>query len=305
AVAIEVGVSCFNAESVSELELLNTLAIKRSVKVAVSLRINLGISAHTNRHIATGVRNSKFGIPFPELPSTVSEMHRWGNLELHGLACHLGSQITTLRPFQHAIRKMKALALSLVSSGIPLKHLNLGGGFGIEYKNEKLPSLEKYAQVFVSELKNTGLELVVEPGRSIVGRAGILLCRVLNTKKTDSKLFVIVDGAMNDLMRPALYNAYHNIQPALVRTNTNKSIVDIVGPICENTDCLGTKRKLVLPNVGDLLFITHCGAYGSSMASNYNARLRAPEVLVEGDRFSLIRRREAMQTLWAMEEFNP
>lgn len=298
--ALEVGVSCFDVESEVELQRLNEIA-KQQKKIAnVALRVNPNIDARTHPYISTGLHENKFGIEYTRIFSLAQEMVTMSNVKLVGLACHIGSQLTELDPFLEAIDCLLELIEQLSSDNIILKHINIGGGLGVRYHDENPPKITEYVSALRKKLEKYQLEIILEPGRSIVANAGILLTRVEYLKQTSHKNFAIVDAAMNDLMRPALYEAWHDIIPVLPH-DEDERIYDIVGPVCESADVLGRERTLCLkPN--DLLAILGAGAYGFSMSSNYNSRPRIPEVLVDGDQVHLIREREKMSDLFALEK---
>ena len=297
---LEVGILSFNVESAHELELIAQKAKQMNQVASVSLRVNPNIDAKTNPYIATGLYTTKFGIAENDIMALLQTIKNHPNIRVLGLACHIGSQITEIGPFREAIARMVQLSQELIASGFGLKTVNLGGGLGIKYHDESPPSLEDYAQTLISEVKNTALKLLIEPGRTIVGNVGVLLTKVLHVKKNAKKTFVIVDGAMNDLIRPSLYESYHSIEPVKT-TSAEKTLCDVVGPICETGDFLGLNRELRLAQPGDLMVIRGAGAYGATMASNYNTRPRAPEVMVEGDKFRVIRRRETFEDLIGLE----
>lgn len=299
---LEAGIFTFNIESAYELEQVARVAAVRGVVAPVSLRVNPNIDAKTNEKIATGLYTTKFGLPEDDIDALVARVRALPSLRLVGLACHIGSQIVELGPMREAARRMCDLSLRLVRAGVPLACVDLGGGLGIQYDDETPPSFEAYAQELLAAVKPTGLPLVIEPGRVIVGNAGILLTRVIGVKRTPAKHFVVVDAAMNDLVRPTLYDAYHAIEPVLAPPSDAPEVLcDFVGPICETGDYLAKDRHAALPQPGDLLAIRSCGAYGSSMASRYNSRPMAPELLVDGARFRVVRPREALAALWEPE----
>ncbi len=295
------GILSFNVEYAGELDEIARLAAKFNRHAGISLRINPNIDAKTNPYIATGLYGTKFGIAESDAKPLLRSVKGSPHLRLLGLACHIGSQIVELGPFREAATRLVQLSRELMEEGFPLQTIDLGGGLGIRYKSEQPPPLEDYAATLLTQVESTGLKLLIEPGRAIVGNAGVLLTRVIGIKITAKKRFVIVDGAMNDLIRPSLYKSYHEILSVRRPTGT-QSLADVVGPICETSDFLGVDRQLPDLRAGDLLFVRGCGAYGSTMASNYNTRPRAAEVLVEGSTYSVIRRRESLQDLWVAEE---
>jgi diaminopimelate decarboxylase len=266
------------------------------------LRINPNIDAATNPHISTGLYTTKFGIAESDTAECLRRLEQARHCDLVGLACHIGSQIDDLDPFRQAARRMVELAAGLKKAGRRLELLDLGGGLGIDYLSpDRTPAFADYAATLLHAVRPTGLKLVVEPGRCLVGNAGVLLTRVIRLKATPAKQFVVVDGAMNDLIRPCLYDAYHEIEPA-ARPDRPKALrADVVGPVCETADFLARDRQLPALEKGELLVVRSCGAYGATMASNYNSRPRAPEILVEGSRARIVRPRETLESLWSSE----
>jgi len=298
--ALDVGILSYNVESYFELDQLRALSRKRKKKIGISIRLNPHIDAKTNPYISTGLHNNKFGIAEDEARVAFSQLKNDPHLELIGLTCHIGSQITDLSPFREASDRLSSLAAQLLSDGLPLKILSLGGGLGIRYKDEAPPTLEDYAATLIGPVKKTGLRLVIEPGRSVVGNMGALLTRVIGVKKTPTKTFIIVDAAMNDLIRPALYEAYHEIVPVKPRTGAPVK-ADIVGPVCESGDFLAPDRMMAPVEAGDLLLVRSCGAYAASMGSNYNSRPKPPEIMVDGGRWTAVRKRETLSSIWQNE----
>lgn len=298
---IEAGILCFNVESRFELERINRLAVELDRKVSVALRVNPNIDAKTNPKIATGLFSTKFGIAVDDVFSMVAAIETMTAIQLTGIACHIGSQMIDLAPLADAAEKMASLAQELMKKGHPLRFLNMGGGLGIRYKDEPHPQVEEYAQILINAVKPTGLTLIIEPGRVVVGNVGILLTTVLGIKTTPHKVFAVVDGAMNDVIRPSLYDSYHEILPVNPRGDADINY-DVVGPICETGDYFGKDRKLPKLDRGDLLYLRGCGAYAASMASNYNSRPRSPEVMVDGDKFYIVRPREQLEDLWRGED---
>ena len=299
---LEVGIFTFNVESAYELEQIARLAKARQLIAPVSLRINPNIDARTNQKIATGLYTTKFGLPENELEDMVARIRSLPSLRFVVLACHIGSQIIDIAPLREAAKRMCDLSIKLLHSGIPLACIDLGGGLGICYDHESPPSFDLYAKELLAAVKPTGLPLVIEPGRAIVGNAGILLTRVIGVKQTPIKHFVVVDAAMNDLTRPTLYDAYHAIDLVSKPSQTARPVVcDFVGPICETGDYLAKDRSLPLPMHGELIAIRSCGAYASSMASHYNTRPKLPEIMVDGAKFRVIRPRETLSSLWSSE----
>ena len=301
AAAVRAGVMLINVESLPELLLLSRVAKRWKRRVRISFRLNPDISAESHPYLTTGTPENKFGIDIKEALSVYRRAARLPFLEPAGIDCHIGSQITSLKPFVAVLRKLKSLISRLGRLGIDISFLDLGGGLGITYRNETPPHPDEYARVIEKELRGftgspSGITLILEPGRVIVGNAGILVARVLYTKKVGRKEFVITDAGMNDLIRPALYDSFHDIIPVRPRKGPRKK-VDVVGPICESGDFFARDRKLPPLRSGDLLAIMGAGAYGFSMSSNYNSRPRAAEVLVRGNRFAVIRRRENQEDL--------
>jgi len=297
--ALAADILCFNVESIGELQLLNQIAAAMNKKAPVSLRVNPDVDAKTHPYISTGLKENKFGIPIEEAEQIYLSTDIFPNIQFVGLDCHIGSQLTELDPFIQAGEKLVSLLHRLRSHNIQIDHLDLGGGLGIRYSNEALPSIHDYVDALRHTLGPIKLRLLIEPGRSLIGNAGLLLTRTAYIKNTPERHFAIVDAAMNDLMRPSLYKAYHQILPVIKREG-NICNYQIVGPVCETGDFLGHDRKLIL-DAGDLLAIMSAGAYGMSMSSNYNTRPRAAEVMVDGDIVHLIRARETIDQLTASE----
>ena len=303
AAALEAGVGCFNIESAQELDRLAALAASAGKRAPVSLRVNPDIDARTHPYITTGLRENKFGIPIDEAPGLYARAAAIPSLDIRGIDCHLGSQLASLDPFLGALDRMLALVDSLARDGIALAHINVGGGLGIRYRDETPPAPAALAGAIVERLGSRNLVLVLEPGRSIVGNAGVLLTRVEYLKHNGEKRFAVVDAAMNDLLRPALYDAWHDI----VAVNPRDGIpepCEIVGPVCESGDFLARARRLVL-EPGDLLSVQSAGAYGFVMSSNYNTRPRAAEVMVDRGRYHVVRQRERVRDLFAGESVLP
>ena len=297
--ALLAGIMCFNVESAAELNRLNSVAGSMGKIAPVSLRVNPNVDAKTHPYISTGLRDNKFGVAYEDALALYRKAADLSNIEIHGVDCHIGSQLTELEPFLDAFDRVLALVEQLESTGIHIQHIDIGGGLGICYNDETPPDFAAYAQAILQKLGNRQVKLVMEPGRALVGNAGILLTRVEYLKHGETKNFAIVDAAMNDLMRPALYDAYHEIV-AVKESAAAANIYEIVGPVCESGDFLGHDRKLALAQ-GDLLAILSAGAYGMSMSSNYNTRPRAAEVMVDGDQCHLIRQRETVEQLFALE----
>ncbi len=302
--ALELGIKCFNVESEPELVRLNQVAGELGVKAPISLRINPDVDAHTHPYISTGLRDNKFGIAFERAPEVYRFAQSLDNLEIHGIDCHIGSQLTDISPFIDAADRLLKLIDDLKAQGVHIRHLDVGGGLGVVYRNELPPQPSEYAQALLSRLENhQDLELVFEPGRAIAANAGILLTRVEFLKHTEYKNFAIIDAAMNDLMRPALYQAWQEIIPVKPRHGEAKTY-DLVGPICETGDFLGKDRDLCIEE-GDLLVVRSAGAYGFVMSSNYNTRPRVAEVMVDGEQSYVVRRREELTSLWELENILP
>ncbi len=297
--ALAAGVMCFNVESESELERLNDVARQSNRKAPVSIRVNPDVDAKTHPYISTGLKENKFGVAFGEALRIYRKAHALRDLEVVGIDCHIGSQLTELAPFIDAFRKVLELVDKLAAEGIELKHLDLGGGLGIRYRDEMPPPPDAYVKALLDCVGGRRQQILLEPGRSLVGNAGLLLTRVEYLKHGDARNFAVVDAAMNDLIRPALYDAYHDVRE--VRPSTARPRhYEIVGPICETGDFLARDRELALDE-GDLLAVMSAGAYGMTMSSNYNSRARAAEVMVDGGTMHLIRERERIEQLFAGE----
>ena len=298
--ALNADIFCFNVESASELKRLNEVAKSMGKIAPVSLRVNPNVDAKTHPYISTGLKNNKFGVAFEDAISVYEQAAAMPNIAVHGVDCHIGSQITELAPFIEALDLILDLVDALEAKGIHISHIDVGGGIGITYADETPPEFTAYAKAILAKLTNRNVKLLFEPGRALVGNAGVLLTKVEYLKMGESKNFAIVDAAMNDLMRPALYDAYHDIVALKPRAG-EVSTYEIVGPVCETGDFLGHDRKLNLQE-GDLLAIKSAGAYGMSMASNYNTRGRAAEIMVDGDKAYVIRQREKIVDLFALEK---
>lgn len=297
--AINCGIFCFDIESEPELERLHDIATRLNKKVDIALRINPDVDPLTHAHISTGLKENKFGIDIDDIIPISRKLINLPALRLVGIACHIGSQITHLDPFLAAIDHLLAIYNQLKDLQIHLKHLNIGGGLGVTYRDENPPAIYEYARALKNKLSGYPLEIIIEPGRAIVANGGVLLTRIEYLKHSDHLNFAIVDAGMNDLLRPALYDAWQNILPVECR-NEEKKIYDIAGPVCESADFLGKKRELAIA-ANDLLAIDSAGAYGFSMSSNYNSRCRPAEILVDGSKMQVIRRRETIQELFASE----
>lgn len=299
--ALRAGVLCLNVESEPELSALARVAAEVGRRAPVSLRVNPDIDAQTHPYIATGLRESKFGIPIDDAPRLAARVAGDPNLELVGLDCHIGSQIVSLDPLLGALDSVIELSDQLRALGHPVRHLDLGGGLGIPYDRETPPHPSELGRAVVERMRGRPESIVLEPGRVIVGNAGVLLTRVLYVKDAPARRFVVVDAAMNDLMRPSLYDAHHDIWPVKRAESDERSVVDVVGPVCESGDTFARARPLPPVRAGDLVAIMSAGAYGYAMASNYNSRARACEVLVHGDRWAVVRERETNESLVAGE----
>ncbi|MBV8465130.1 MAG: diaminopimelate decarboxylase [Burkholderiales bacterium] len=297
--ALRAGIHCFNVESEPELHRLSDVATSLGLKAPVSLRINPDVDAKTHPYISTGLKDNKFGIAFEEAPRVYAVAAKLPGLHVVGIDCHIGSQLTEIAPFVDALDRLLALVDALAQDGIVLEHIDLGGGLGIRYTDETPPDVADYARAILAKLAGRKLKVVLEPGRSLIGNAGLLLTKVEYLKPGETKHFAIVDAAMNDLIRPALYEAYHQIVPVHARSEAAINY-DVVGPVCESSDFLGHDRALAL-QPGDLLAVLSAGAYGMTMSSNYNTRPRVAEVLVGGGEARLIRRRETVDDLLANE----
>ena len=294
--ALAEGILMFNIESAQELEVLNQRARELRRKARIALRVNPDVDPRTHPYISTGMSKNKFGIDVDSAIKSYEYARGLDHIEIVGVDCHIGSQLTEVSPFVDALKRLRLLIEGLHERGISIEFLDLGGGLGITYDQETPPHPQEYAQAILQELQALSCTLIFEPGRVIVGNAGVLVTTVLYTKKTPSKNFVIVDAAMNDLLRPCLYGSYHHINP-LIQEERGVEIVDVVGPICESGDFLARDRSLPVMQGGDRLAVMSAGAYGYTMASNYNSRPRPPEVLVKGDRFTVIRKRESWEDL--------
>jgi diaminopimelate decarboxylase len=291
----------FNVESEQELDVLQEVAAGLGTMARVSFRVNPDVDPKTHAYISTGLAKNKFGIPIEQAGAVYTRARQLPNIRVQGVSCHIGSQLTQVSPFIESLRKLKDFIGRLQAEGIVISHLDLGGGLGIRYREEEPPHPEEYARAIQAELAGLDCTLILEPGRVIVGNAGILVTRVHYTKQGPTKKFVIVDAGMNDLARPSLYGAYHAIQP--VRdTGLGLEAADVVGPICETGDFLSRDQEVPVSQAGDLLAVMSAGAYGFSMSSNYNSRPRAAEVLVAGDSYHVIRRRETQDDLIRGEE---
>jgi diaminopimelate decarboxylase len=301
--ALNAGIFCFNVESASELVRLNSVAGEMGKIAPVSLRVNPNVDAKTHPYISTGLKNNKFGVAFEDALDVYVQAANMPNIAVHGVDCHIGSQITELSPFIDALDRVLSLVEALEGKNIHISHIDVGGGIGITYSDETPPAFEQYAKAILDKLAGIKVKLLFEPGRALVGNAGILLTKVEYIKHTESKNFAIVDAAMNDLMRPALYDAHHDIVAVKPRAGRTTNY-EIVGPVCESGDFLGRDRELNLQE-GDLLAIKSAGAYGMSMSSNYNTRPRAAEIMVDNNQNYVIRKRENIADLFALESKLP
>ncbi|AKJ43646.1 diaminopimelate decarboxylase [Pragia fontium] len=299
--ALEVGIRCFNVESIPELHRLNSVAGDMGLKAPISLRINPDVDAKTHPYISTGLKENKFGISYQMAREAYRLASTMENINIQGVDCHIGSQLTELSPFLDAADRMLVLLDQLAEDGITIHHLDLGGGLGVRYDDETPPEPMEYATALLEKLKGReNLELCFEPGRAIAANAGIMVTQVEYLKDQDDHHFAIVDAGMNDLIRPSLYEAWMKIIPVIENGAGQRQVYDVVGPVCETGDFLGKKRELSL-NQGDLLAVRSAGAYGFSMSSNYNTRCRAAEVMVDGDQAYLVRERERFEDLWRGE----
>ena len=302
--ALDAGIFCFNIESAPELERLNEVAGSHGSKAPVSLRVNPNVDPKTHPYISTGLKEAKFGVAYDEALALYRRAAALPNIEVAGIDCHIGSQLLNPAPFVEALDRILALIDLLAAEGIHIHHLDLGGGLGIKYKDDQeQPTVASYLTPLLDKLAGRKLQVVLEPGRRLVGNAGLLLSRVEYLKPGEGKNFAIIDAAMNDLMRPALYEAWHDIVPVRPRTGTTRDY-DVVGPVCESGDFLGLARPLNI-EPGDLLAVMSAGAYGMAMSSNYNTRPRAVEIMVNGDKVHQIRRRETVAELYAGEQVLP
>ena len=299
--ALEVGIRCFNVESIAELHHINQIAGEMDKVAPISLRVNPDVDAHTHPYISTGLKENKFGVSVDEAREVYKLAATLPHVKITGMDCHIGSQLTELQPFLDATDRLIRLIEQLKEDGITLKHLDLGGGLGVTYTDETPPHPSDYAAALLNKLKDyKDLEIILEPGRAIAANAGILVAKVQYLKSNESRNFAITDTGMNDMIRPALYEAYMNIIEIDRTLERGKAIYDVVGPVCETSDFLGKQRELAIAE-GDYIAQRSAGAYGASMSSNYNSRPRTAEVLVDGNKAHLIRRRESLSELWALE----
>ena len=299
--ALEVDIRCFNVESIAELHHINQIAGEMGKIAPISLRVNPDVDAHTHPYISTGLKENKFGVSVDEAREVYKLAATLPHVKITGMDCHIGSQLTELQPFLDATDRLIRLIEQLQEDGITLKHLDLGGGLGVTYTDETPPHPSDYAAALLNKLKGyENLEIILEPGRAIAANAGILVAKVQYLKSNESRNFAITDTGMNDMIRPALYEAYMNIIEIDRTLEREKAIYDVVGPVCETSDFLGKQRELAIAE-GDYIAQRSAGAYGASMSSNYNSRPRTAEVLVDGEKAHLIRRRESLSELWALE----
>lgn len=302
--ALELGIHCFNLESAAELEVLNRVAAEMDTVAPVSVRVNPDVDAQTHPYISTGLRENKFGVTMEEALLVYQRAAGLRHIEIVGLDCHIGSQLTQISPFLDALRRLMSLIDALAENGIAIRHLDLGGGLGVRYRDETPPSISDYVAAIRRELGDRKLKLMFEPGRSIAANAGLLVTRIEYLKPTAERNFALVDAAMNDMIRPALYQAWLDIQPVNQLSTAAKLRWDVVGPVCETGDFLGKDRELRIAQ-GDLLAVFGAGAYGFTMSSNYNSRGRAPEIMVDGDQVHLVRERETIADIMRTEKCLP
>lgn len=294
--ALKMGIHCFNVESIAELDRLNAVAGELGVKAPIAVRVNPDVDAKTHPYISTGLKENKFGIDIKRAEEVYLKASSLENLQIKGVACHIGSQLTDLSPFLDALDRVLVLIDSLAEKGIVIKHIDLGGGLGVRYRDETPPLPRDYAEAIDTHLGDRSLSIHIEPGRAIAANAGILVTTVEYLKHGDGKNFAVVDAAMNDLMRPSLYSAWQNIIPLKENSEIESQLYDVVGPVCETGDFLGKDRSLGI-EAGDVLAVRSAGAYGFSMSSNYNSRPRVAEVMVDGDKFHVVRERETLEDL--------
>ena len=302
--ALEVGIACFNVESYAELDRIEKVAARLGVKAPISLRVNPDVDAKTHPYISTGLKENKFGIPSDSVFETYAYAATLPHLDIVGIDCHIGSQLTEVKPFVDALDRVMRMIQRLQEMGIQLKHIDIGGGLGVTYQDEVPPTFDEYAQALKPALMQLGLKVYMEPGRSISAHAGVLLTQVDILKPTNYRNFAVVDAAMNDMIRPSLYQAWMDVQNVATKSNVEVKTWDIVGAICETGDFLAKDRELALES-GDYLALFAAGAYGFVMSSNYNSRGRAAEVMVSGDQAYLIRARETIESLWENEQLLP
>jgi diaminopimelate decarboxylase len=302
--ALQVGIACFNVESAAELSRIDRVAQRLGVRAPVSLRVNPDVDAQTHPYISTGLKENKFGIPSDTVYDVYAVAASLAGIEVVGIDCHIGSQLTTTQPFQDALDKVIEMIQNLQVQGIQLKHIDIGGGLGVTYRDETPPTPAEYAAALRPALEQLGLKVYMEPGRAISANAGVLLTTVDMLKPTAHRNFALIDAAMNDLIRPSLYSAWMDIQPVVAAQHSDVQTWDLVGSICETGDFLGKERELAL-ETGDVLAVMGAGAYGFVMSSNYNTRGRAAEIVVDGDQAHVVRQREVVNQLWALESLLP
>ncbi len=302
--ALQVGIACFNVESAAELSRIDRVAQRLGKRAPVSLRVNPDVDAQTHPYISTGLKENKFGIPSDTVYDVYALAASLAGIEVVGIDCHIGSQLTTTQPFIDALDKVIEMIQNLQAQGIQLKHIDIGGGLGVTYRDETPPTPTEYAAALRPALEKLGLKVYMEPGRAISANAGVLLTTVDMLKPTAHRNFALIDAAMNDMIRPSLYGAWMDIQPVAAPQHANVQVWDLVGSICETGDFLGKGRELAL-ETGDVLAVMGAGAYGFVMSSNYNTRGRAAEILVDGDQAHVVRQREAVNELWALESLVP
>ncbi len=302
--ALDAGIHCFNVESEPELERINQVALAEGKVAPISIRVNPNVDAKTHPYISTGLKENKFGIAIEQAPRVYRHAASLAGVQIKGIDCHIGSQLTELPPFLDAVDILLALIDQLAEQGIELEHLDVGGGLGVSYNDEKPPLPAPYAKALIERLGDRKLSLIFEPGRAIMANAGILISKVEFVKPTEQKNFAIIDAAMNDLLRPTLYGAWQQIVEVDQELERDADTYDVVGPICETGDFLGKDRELRIA-AGDLVAIRSAGAYAASMSSNYNSRPRAAEIMVDGERSYLVREREAIPVLWQGEQLLP
>jgi diaminopimelate decarboxylase len=298
--ALDAGILFFNVESPSELELIHSIARETNQRARVSIRANPDVDPRTHPYISTGMQKHKFGVSLSDARELYRNARRLQNIDVVGVQCHIGSQITEIAPFEQALASLRDFILELKGEGLALKYLDFGGGLGISYSTEDPPSPAAYGAAVAAATRDLGLTILLEPGRVIVGNAGVLLARVILKKSHGAKTFLVVDAGMNDLIRPALYGSHHQLWPA--RTRNEKEIVDVVGPVCESADFIAKDREIAVLQPGELLAVMSAGAYSFSLSSNYNSRPRAAEVLVSGETYQVIRKRESFEDLVRLEE---
>ena len=299
--ALKTGILMFNVESSQELQVINEVAARIGKKAAVAIRVNPDINPRTHPYISTGLKQNKFGIDILRAPMAYRVASQLPHLKIVGIDCHIGSQLVEVEPIVEALRRLKRLVENLRKEGLEIQYLDLGGGLGITYEDEEPPHPIEYASTILDEIRGFGCTLILEPGRVIVGNAGVLVAKVLYTKENEEKRFIIVDAGMNDLVRPSYYGSYHQILP-VVEEKREEIVADVVGPICESSDFLAKGRKIPNLRSGDLIAVMSAGAYGFSMSTNYNSRPRVPEVLVRDDKMFVIRQREDYEDLIHKEE---